>query len=220
MTRTIHLVLSVIFLVSIKVHITDCLRYQNDLDNLYGKSLAKSANISAPIDEYTKFQRDYLLAAVEFSYYESDATGPSKWSTLTNSAACGGTRQSPIDLNFFNSYIASFTDPLQIDGASQVPTSISVSNNGHSLVLKFNYANNFQIRFRKGPLGNDVYLVDSMHWHWGDTDFAGSEHTFNGLHFSAEGHIISYNSKYADFATAATMTDGLAVLSIFYNVNI
>lgn len=147
------------------------------------------------IDQYTQFQVESWQADGEWSYTESESYGPSNWYKI--SAGCGGTRQSPIDINLFGLQIGNISEPLQIDGANQIPESITVSNNGHSFVVKFNYANGYQARLRKGPLGRDTYyLIDSVHWHWGEFDFAGSEHRVNGLQFSAETHIVSYNSKY------------------------
>jgi hypothetical protein len=39
-----------------------------------------------------------------------------------------------------------------------------------------------------------------------------------GYSFAAEGHIVSFNSKYGTLANAVTQPDGLAVLGIFYKV--
>lgn len=114
-----------------------------------------------------------------------------------------GPQQSPIDINILNVQIRDVAAPLRIDGANQIPTSITVSNNGHAFVIKFNYVSNFKVRFRLGPLGADIYNVDSMHWHWGDREFYGSEHRVNGLQYSAEAHVVAYNIKYGllDFFT-------------------
>lgn len=38
--------------------------------------------------------------------------------------------------------------------------------------------------------------------------------------FSAELHLVHYNSKYGDFGSAADKPDGLAVLGIFLKVTV
>ena len=54
-----------------------------------------------------------------------------------------------------------------------------------------------------------------MHAHCGDKAGFGSEHRLDGEMFDAELHIVHYNSKYGDPATAVDKPDGLAVLGMF-----
>lgn len=74
-----------------------------------------------------------------------------------------------------------------------LPKSVSVSNNGHTFVLRMNFAE--KVLLEGGPLKGS-YVVESIHWHWGNTDDAGSEHVMDGKRYSAEMHIVAYNMKF------------------------
>ena len=46
----------------------------------------------------------------------------------------------------------------------------------------------------------------------------GSEHTVDGKAFSAELHLVHYNTKYGDLGNAVDKPDGLAVLGMFIKI--
>lgn len=89
-------------------------------------------------------------------------------------------------------------ETLTIDGLSLTPSSVEIRNNGHSATLRFKFPNRENIQLRGGPL-KVSYNLDSIHWHWGESDSAGSEHTLNGKRFSAEVHLVTCNSKFSGF---------------------
>ncbi len=43
-------------------------------------------------------------------------------------------------------------------------------------------------------VNNEKFIFDSLHFHWGDTDFDGSEHSLNNVKKSAEVcfHLMHY----------------------------
>jgi carbonic anhydrase len=47
------------------------------------------------------------------------------------------------------------------------------------------------------------YIFAQIHFHWGEDNEEGSEHTINGMHFPLEVHLVHYNSKYKSFDEAA-----------------
>lgn len=131
---------------------------------------------------------------LEYSYDDEDEFGPSRWYLISSS--CGSARmQSPIDIKLEHVTVGNIFEPLQIDGLDQLPASIMAMNNGHSLVLRFTFEDDFKVSMRNGPLEDRTYFVDSVHFHWGE-NFFGSEHSINGQQFSAEGHVVMYNSQY------------------------
>ena len=65
-----------------------------------------------------------------------------------------------------------------------------------------------------GPLEGE-YQLAQFHAHWGGENARGSEHTVDGKAFSAELHLVHYNTKYGDLGTAVDKPDGLAVLGMF-----
>ena len=69
-----------------------------------------------------------------------------------------------------------------------------------------------------GPLEEDVYQLAQFHAHWGGENARGSEHTVDGKSFSAELHLVHYNTKYGDLGNAVDKPDGLAVLGMFIKV--
>ncbi|XP_078008073.1 carbonic anhydrase 1 isoform X2 [Phascolarctos cinereus] len=65
-----------------------------------------------------------------------------------------------------------------------------------------------------GPVAGS-FRLRQFHFHWG-TDDHGSEHTIDGVKYSAELHIVHWNSeKYASFSEAAQKPDGLVIIGVF-----
>lgn len=62
------------------------------------------------------------------------------------------------------------------------------------------------------------FIIDSLHFHWGQDDENGSEHKLFGRNTAAEAHIVAYNSKYDSIMVAKDEPDGLAVVGILYYV--
>lgn len=144
--------------------------------------------------------------------YSGASDGIARWST--NYPTCGGARQSPVDLTSAktdNSLEAfTFSNFDNVNGVSW-----SVTNNGHSVAVT--YAGDTALTVTGGSLGS-TYRVYAFHWHWGANDTLGSEHTVNGKAYPMELHVVTYNTKYADFSSCLDKTDGLAVLGFFYEV--
>lgn len=69
-----------------------------------------------------------------------------------------------------------------------------------------------------GPLDNE-YEIEGLHFHWGDKNNRGSEHTLNDMRLPLEMHIIHRNKKYRNLAEALQHPDGLCVLAFFYQVS-
>lgn len=68
-----------------------------------------------------------------------------------------------------------------------------------------------------GPLDNE-YEIEGLHFHWGDKNNRGAEHTLNDLRLPLEMHIVHRNKKYRSLAEALQHPDGLCVLAFFYQV--
>lgn len=172
---------------------------------------------------------------IVFSYDENHSYGPSDWGRINPN--CNGSSQSPVNLNTYLARTVSTRQPLIIDGFYSLPSSIRIENNGHSAALRFRFANEKPIRLIGGPL-KVPYIVDNVHWHWGESDYAGSEHLLDARRYSAEVHFVTYNSDYSklldrrrnketistfqilsdSLAEASLMSKGIAVLAFFYEV--
>ncbi|KAK3090265.1 hypothetical protein FSP39_010505 [Pinctada imbricata] len=151
---------------------------------------------------------------VDWSY--SGQYGPDNWQTMTGFGTCGGYRQSPIN---FPKNTEMVHDPTlqefmfhNFDNTSAY--TLKLKNNGHSAVVEVNG----DVRVSGGSLG-EVYKTAQFHFHWGRNSAVGSEHTYNGVSYPIELHIVNYNSKYQRIEDALTRDDGLAVLGYFFEIS-
>ncbi|CAO1427522.1 unnamed protein product [Diamesa serratosioi] len=153
----------------------------------------------------------------EFSYDDERDNGPSNWGRFSEVCETGN-RQSPVNLIEDRAIQQPTQRPLIIEGFATQPTSMKVENNGHSAKFSFNHQNNKPIRFLGGPL-KQAYNLDGIHFHWGPNDFSGSEHTIDYKRYSAEIHLVAWNSLYASLTEAMNKTNGLVVLGILYELD-
>ncbi|XP_071281704.1 carbonic anhydrase 9-like [Agelaius tricolor] len=133
------------------------------------------------------------------------------WST--DYLDCGGTKQSPINVDTAQAIFSPDLRPIQLSGYS-LPANqlLKLKNNGHTVVL--------ELPDSLALVGGyaQQYRAAQLHLHWGSPAGPGSEHTVNGRRFAAEIHVVHYNTKYDSFTEAMVHPDGLAVLGAFLEV--
>uniref|UniRef100_A0A671MHV3 Carbonic anhydrase 7-like n=1 Tax=Sinocyclocheilus anshuiensis TaxID=1608454 RepID=A0A671MHV3_9TELE len=143
--------------------------------------------------------------------------GPSEW--YKDYPIAEGNRQSPIDIVPAEAVFDARLSPISLSYNNC--TSVSISNNGHSVVVEFIDSDERSV-IRGGPLEN-MYRLKQFHFHWGCKGCSGSEHT-NRDSPSALCiylHLVHWNAiKYKSFGEAAAAPDGLAVLGIFLEVSL
>ncbi|XP_056381560.1 carbonic anhydrase 7 isoform X1 [Hyla sarda] len=141
------------------------------------------------------------------------APGPSEWYRYFPIAQ--GNRQSPINIVTSQAVFNPSLPPLVV--SYDQCTSINISNNGHSVMVEFD-DNDDKTVISGGPL-NDPYRLKQFHFHWGNQDNEGSEHTVDGKSYPCELHLVHWNAKsYSTFSEAAAASDGLVVIGVFMEI--
>ncbi|KAJ1080905.1 hypothetical protein NDU88_001094 [Pleurodeles waltl] len=123
---------------------------------------------------------------------------------------CGGTAQSPIDIQSSDVEYEPSLPPIQPEGyRSPEDPLFMLSNNGHTVEMSLS-----ETMFLHGLPRR--YNAVQLHLHWGSRSRPlGSEHQLDGQKFPAELHIVHFNSeRYANVSQAKNKPDGLAVLGI------
>ncbi|KAJ6657201.1 hypothetical protein lerEdw1_002790 [Lerista edwardsae] len=143
------------------------------------------------------------------SYRLRDGVHPLWQSPLT---IPGGSRQSPINIQWRDSVYDPHLKPLEI---SYDPTTcLHMWNNGYSFLVEFEDTTDKSI-ITGGPLENN-FRLKQFHFHWGAVNEWGSEHTVDCKVFPAELHLVHWNCcKYASFEEALMEDNGLAVIGVF-----
>lgn len=131
---------------------------------------------------------------------------------------CGGEQQSPVNLDRLTVIEATYPK-LMLANYDKVFVE-TLSNNGHTIVLQLpEILSSEEVPHLSGGGLPGIYNFDHLHFHWGSDSNRGSEHRISNQAFPAELHIVHYNQKYADFATASGFSDGIAVLAILIEVS-
>ncbi|KAM5320417.1 carbonic anhydrase 6 [Glossophaga mutica] len=128
--------------------------------------------------------------------------------------ACGGNRQSPINLQRKKVQYNPSLKALNLTGYEAQGVEFPVTNTGHSVQISL------PPTMRMTASDGTKYVALQMHFHWGGAPFnvSGSEHTVDGLRYTAEIHVLHYNSKYSSYDAAKSAPDGLAVLAALVEV--
>ncbi|XP_011374234.2 carbonic anhydrase 2 [Pteropus vampyrus] len=148
--------------------------------------------------------------AKEWGY--ASHNGPEHWHQSFPIAK--GKRQSPVDIDTKAAVYDSSLKPLRV--SYEQATSRRILNNGHSFNVEFDDSQDKAV-LTGGPL-QGTYRLIQIHLHWGSSDGQGSEHTVNQKKYSAELHLVHWNTKYKDFREAVQHPDGLAVLGVFLKI--
>nr|XP_023652167.1 carbonic anhydrase 14-like [Paramormyrops kingsleyae] len=128
---------------------------------------------------------------------------------------CGGTSQSPININTRTVIFDPSLPKINLEGYDlPCKQSLKLKNNGHTLQLSLPET----MRIVQGF--NGVFLAKQLHFHWGTPEIPGSEHTVDNTHFPAEIHVVHYNSKYGSIDQAVSQPDGLVVLGVLLGIGL
>lgn len=139
--------------------------------------------------------------------------GPATWVSVAPAAA--GNRQSPINIQPAEAKFDQNLKDRPIAVKYDASQASELFNNGHSVQVNYGADGS---SLEGGPV-NTKFQVAQFHYHWGNVDNQGSEHTVDGKSYAAECHIVHYNSsKYANIGEAVDQADGLCVLGMLIQV--
>ncbi|XP_004639778.1 carbonic anhydrase 6 [Octodon degus] len=128
---------------------------------------------------------------------------------------CGGSRQSPIDLQRQAVRFNPALNELDFAGYNDAQDGqFTMINNGHTVQISLP-----STMLMTAPDGTE-YAAVQMHYHWGGAsgEVSGSEHTVDGMRRVIEIHVVHYNTKYESYDVAKDAPDGLAVLAAFVEI--
>jgi carbonic anhydrase len=161
-----------------------------------------------------------LTSAADWGYddhgHDSHSSGPSEWKK--SNPACGGHRQSPIDINPTSTAFSDSIGKFKFIGYDRTSENYTflLHNNGHTVQLDIKSGD----IWIKGAALPDTYKLVQIHVHWGATNNYGSEHTINKKTFPVEIHFVHFNNrKYSNVSAAADKPGGLAVIGVFGQVD-
>ncbi|XP_074057644.1 carbonic anhydrase 5A, mitochondrial isoform X2 [Macrotis lagotis] len=124
----------------------------------------------------------------------------------------GGTQQSPINIQWRDSVYDPHLKPLKIN--YDPSCCLHVWNTGYLFQVEFDDSTNGS-GISGGPLENH-YRLKQFHFHWGEMNDWGSEHTVDNRVYPAELHLVHWNSaKYQSYKEAVMGESGLAVIGVF-----
>ncbi|KAM7099952.1 carbonic anhydrase 6 [Molossus nigricans] len=144
--------------------------------------------------------------------YSEGALDEEHWSK--EYPTCGGKRQSPINVQRKKVRYNPDLPALNLTGYDVQGGEFSMINNGHTVQISL------PPTMRMTTTTGIEYIALQLHFHWGgaSSEISGSEHTFDGIRYVTEIHVVHYNSKYSSYDIAKSAPDGLAVLAALVEV--
>jgi carbonic anhydrase len=106
---------------------------------------------------------------------------------------------------------------LTLHNYAASPLAERMVNTGHSIMIDICDVGSRHPKISGGGL-NGSYIFHQLHFHWSDDDSRGSEHTKSGTSFPLEVQLIHYKEEFGSIQQAREEPDGLAILSILFQV--
>ncbi|KAF8763344.1 putative carbonic anhydrase 3 [Argiope bruennichi] len=119
---------------------------------------------------------------------------------------CGGSQQSPVDIDTEDALKSAFLKPLEFHGYDRPLRNAVILNNGHTVLIKAE--RNSDPPFIKGGGLDGKYTFRQLHFHWGSSNDKGSEHRIDGKSYPGELHIVhEKNGETGDLAVVAVFLE-------------
>lgn len=126
-------------------------------------------------------------------------------------------RQSPIDIIEKDALYDHTLTTIFFEVFGPENDTITIVNNGHT--VNFEYSQSEAVRIHGGHLDGS-FRVGGVHFHWGNDDKTGSEHTLDGKQFAMEMHIVAYDEiRYKGVLEASGGVNSIAVLGVLFSTS-
>ncbi|CAK9290797.1 unnamed protein product [Gordionus sp. m RMFG-2023] len=139
--------------------------------------------------------------------------GPSHWPMLY--PYCAGFKQSPIDIvsenTFYDINLVDFKTRKMLDDVDQT---LTMENTGKTAKISITGERPL---ISEGDLP-DIYQGWQFHFHWGERNKDGSEHTIDHRRYPMEMHFIFLKIQYENMSDALKDPTGLAIFSTFFDI--
>ncbi|XP_012525052.2 carbonic anhydrase 1 [Monomorium pharaonis] len=161
-------------------------------------------------------ENDYRPLAFSFGYAHQN--GPHTWKDLYPNSA--GSNQSPINITTRLAVVVQPSEPLRWSNYNTGPLSMTIANDGHTVILRGFWTSTTWPQLQGGPL-TDTYDFFNILFHWGPSNEEGSEHTLDYIRFPMELQIIHIKRgiKSPTEAIALGAKDGIVIASFFLQIN-
>ncbi|XP_044732511.1 carbonic anhydrase 2-like [Chrysoperla carnea] len=201
----------------------------NDLDTIVPKNTSKiyiedlilpnNSGGLKDVNYFNQFRQERnnfrkLYGAMSFGYERNHKVlEPSQWHLMY--PGCGAKRQSPINIidNRIRQFPYHSEKPFNFENYFLMPNSVTLKNTGHSVELKFNYSDPSTRPFIEHGGLKYRYVLDQLHFHWGNTNLRGSEHAINSRYYAAEIHAVHVRSDYEKLKDVIEDPQGVLVIA-------
>lgn len=138
--------------------------------------------------------------------------GPEHWDDQY--PECDNNRQSPIDIDVDKVKKDESLKHIKFFGYETHIKDAVLENNGHTAQLTIKNP----VQSISGGGLNGTYRFLQAHFHWGQENDRGSEHTIEENDYPLEMHLVHYSTRYK-VEEALKKPDGLAVLAVLFELS-
>ncbi|KAL0104585.1 hypothetical protein PUN28_017378 [Cardiocondyla obscurior] len=165
---------------------------------------------------FSWMENDYHLPAFSFGY--AHPNGPHTWKDLYPESA--GYNQSPINITTRLAVVVQPSEPLLWSNYNNGPLSMTIANDGHTVILRGLWTSTTWPQLQGGPL-TDTYDFFNVLFHWGPSNEEGSEHTLDYARYPMELQIVHVKRGIKSPADAVALgaKDGIVIVSFFLQIN-
>ena len=143
--------------------------------------------------EIAENEKKEILAEPQEKWSYVGETGPNFWSEIEKNSECNNQFQSPVNINTANAISGSFKIDISDFHYENVTQVKSIHNNGHTIEYDFEGDNNAL------TFDGDKFLLKQFHFH------SPSEHTFDGVRYPLELHMVHYNEESGKYVVFSLM---------------